>query len=286
MADLDQDGDIDLVASGGSASSQIAWWPNQGGQFAAPATKVGPAALWNSQTAPLLALDLTHRGWPGDSPLELASLNLLLEQDAGDPLSQSEANAILDTLSLYHDNGNNRFDSADIPILLVPTLSVTQGVATLNLNPGSPNPAVSPADTTRFFVTITTTPDASAHPPAQFRLTLLSDTGTAARDREDHTPLLPEFSPTVASDLYVIRDLAPLHIQACTRQPDGSVQLYWNSLGPDWGYTVQRAAGFPNSSWQSPTNVSWPIPANTWTDTNADNTSRLFYRIQAEPSGP
>jgi hypothetical protein len=281
VADLDQDGDLDLLGTGGSANDQIVWWPNRGGQFALTTTKVGPATLVDAQTAALLAIDFAHLGRAGDSIMELATLELLLEQSPGNPLTQTEAAAILDAVTLYCDDGNGWFDVEDTAVQTFPNPFLNQGVATLSFYTGLPSASLEPGTTQRFFVAVTTTENAHAQTPNHFRITHLTESSSTVRDQGSGVSLLMAFSPDVASDLCVIQ--SPLRIHSIVRQPSGAVQLRWNSLGSDRSYTVQYSVGLANGSWEAVPFFSWPIQQTNWTDTSASTASSRFYRVVAEP---
>ena len=48
-------------------------------------------------------------GRSGDSDVQVTGLELLFEEVAGDPLSSAEANALVDTLRVYLDDGDETF---------------------------------------------------------------------------------------------------------------------------------------------------------------------------------
>ena len=98
-ADVDGDGDGDLdVLSASAGDDKIAWYENRGGQFALATTDTAPVALLQGDSSDLLEIVMTHRGRAADSHEELATLELLFEEAAGDPLTSAEANALIERL--------------------------------------------------------------------------------------------------------------------------------------------------------------------------------------------
>lgn len=98
-ADMDGDGDMDILGSA-SFDDDLTWWENRGGQFALPTADIVSSSqvLEGSSGVEILAVTASHGGRPGDTPGELANLELLLKESPGDPLSAAEANALIDNL--------------------------------------------------------------------------------------------------------------------------------------------------------------------------------------------
>jgi len=76
-ADLDSDGDLDILATASTAddliwwesdgADEVVWWQNRGGQFKLTAVDVAPTILHDGATAAVLALEFTHQGRSGDT---------------------------------------------------------------------------------------------------------------------------------------------------------------------------------------------------------------------------
>jgi hypothetical protein len=130
-ADVDGDGDLDVL-SASSWDDKIAWYENQGGQFALDAFDTAPVVILDGNTEGLLRIDVTHNGRSGDTLLELATLELLFEEPGGDPLLGVEANALIENLHVYRDDGSGVFESGtDGLVTTVASLSLAAGVQTV-----------------------------------------------------------------------------------------------------------------------------------------------------------
>ncbi|MEM6795050.1 MAG: FG-GAP-like repeat-containing protein, partial [Acidobacteriota bacterium] len=141
-ADLDGDGELDLLASI-DGPNQILWYRNIGGQFALPTGDAVAEAVVNegASDVALLRIDGVHRGRDGDDDAELATLELLFEAAVGDPLSGAELDALVAALRLYLDDGDGVFDPAlDAEFYAAaPPFAVTAGLLTLTLVDGDPS---------------------------------------------------------------------------------------------------------------------------------------------------
>jgi len=212
-ADLDADGDLDIMAVA-EVDDDVSWWRNEGGQFGLPTTDVSPANLGNSVTAELLQIDAAHNGRTGDPDLELATLELLFEETAGDPLTSAQANGILANLFVYRDDpvgadpGN--FDGADTLVTTVSTLTLdVAGVQTVTFTDGDPDVRISPTAEATFFVVVETTADYDSQGIASFRVTHLTEASSTAEDFDHDILLLPEFAADVTTPLFPV-NTAPL----------------------------------------------------------------------------
>ena len=189
--DVDGDGDIDILSTlrvSGSNDGRIDWFENRGGQVSLAAFDTAPAGAGNGEVVSMLRIDATHLGRAGDSPAELASLGLLFEEAAGDPLTSAEANALIENLLVYRDaNGNGTFDpGVDVLVATVPTLALTNGIQTVTFADGDPNVQVALGTPRTYFVVTELTAIASGQVPNQFRVTHLG-TGPSASAAEDRT---------------------------------------------------------------------------------------------------
>jgi hypothetical protein len=81
-ADVDGDGDVDVLGAAANAND-ITWWENKGGQFSLATTDVAQFLVSNSEIHDLLKIVATHEGRTGDSPVEFASLELRLTNGSG-----------------------------------------------------------------------------------------------------------------------------------------------------------------------------------------------------------
>ena len=185
-ADLDGDGDPDAL-SASRDDDKIAWYENRGGQFALTTTDIAPILVVEGATHALLAVDVKHRGRPGDSSLELVGLELGFEASPGVPLTSGELTALITGLSIYRDDGSGGFEAgSDDLVTFLGAFSLSPaGLETLSFVDGDPAVEVFEGASVRFFVVVDIAPAAASAIPNAFRV--LHDgpaSGTSAEDRD------------------------------------------------------------------------------------------------------
>ncbi len=203
VSDLDRDGDADVV-SASFHDDKIAWYENRGGQYAMTTTDAaGPLAfILNGEVDDVLRIDAVHRGRPGDHDIELATLALLLEESAGDPLSTNEANMLIENLLVYRDDGDQIFDpDSDALVEQVSTLVLTGGLLTVPITDNNANARFAIGAPATFFVAAELTSDAAAQAVDRFRITHVTvpPSQSTAEDQEADLPVRLEFVENVAS---------------------------------------------------------------------------------------
>jgi hypothetical protein len=106
------------VLSTSQLDNTIAWHENRGGQFALPTIDTSQGVILDGQLEDVLRIDLVHRGRAGDSDAEWVTLAILQEETVGDPLSDTEANNLIQSVSVYLDDGSATFDLnlSNIPV--------------------------------------------------------------------------------------------------------------------------------------------------------------------------
>ncbi len=167
--DIDGDGDADIVTANGASPSSIQLWENRGGHFALTTTSLAPGILADGATAPLLSIQLAHRGRGGDNPVELAALELRMVDGLGAPLSSEQGNRLIERLRVHLDTGSGVFEPGQDPSIVV--------IDTLQLSPqridfvhGDPRVRVAPGQERKLFVVAEFSPAASQSGIASFRL--------------------------------------------------------------------------------------------------------------------
>jgi hypothetical protein len=281
-ADLDQDGDLDLVAAAEGTTDQIAWWPNQGGQCGLRPTVIGPDSIGDGQRAAILAVDTSHNGRVGDHAMELAGLELEFEIAPGRAMTQVEWNRLFASVAIYRDDGNGTWGIEDTPVQSYASPTVSGGIAVLSLDDGRPSASIPATADRRFFVVLETTANAHAQSPNQFRLSYGPTTSHSAEDRENDLPLLEQLSIGVTSAWYTVSAFPTLRILSVTRLPDGNWGLQWNSLGADYAYTIEYSALSPGIPWRNIPWVEWPITRTNYVVTQVlPDAARVFFRIKA-----
>jgi hypothetical protein len=202
-ADLDGDGDADVVAASWGDNT-VAWFDDRRGQFALTVTDTAPGTAGNGALAAMLRIDAAHLGRAGDHDAELASLGLLLEESAGDPLTTAEANALIASLRIYRDaNGDGVFDPGDTLVATVSDLVLTAGVQTVAFADGDANVQLALGTPRTFFVVVELTADADQQTPHQLRVTHLGlgPSASVAEDRDFDIRLLPACAADVSSSI-------------------------------------------------------------------------------------
>ena len=196
-ADIDRDGDLDAIATHGGS---VSWWPNNGAQVRFATLDVAPANLEDGDQAALL--HITPSSEPG--VIELATLELLFEASIGDPLSSLEANALVDELAIYLDDGSGDLSGGDTLVSTVPDLDLDAlGGQSVAFTEDDPAVRVDSLETKSYLVVVRFASDASAQTPNSLVVSHRSE-GTA-RSRVEladyDTPLRVAERPNVTSAL-------------------------------------------------------------------------------------
>ena len=186
-ADVDGDGDTDILDAP-SFDHVITWWENRGGQFGLPTADTSSTFLQAGTLEEVVKVTATHNGRPGDNPVELVSFDLLLEETAGDPLSDAEANALIAELRIYaDDNSNGTFEPAtDILVETITSLSLTAGVETIAFTDGDADVEVNFGTDRCYFVVVEA---AAGTSHGSFQVTHLTLNSSTGEDAEFDIPL-------------------------------------------------------------------------------------------------
>ncbi len=196
-ADLDGDGDDDLLAVG-FASNNVISLINGGGQYALPTTSTAYFGMVDGRRNDVLAIDYAHRGRPGDPHARLTQLLLRLTSGAGPPLSPAQANLLFSEIRVFADTGSGAFEPSDTILAAVfPSYPLVGGEMPITFGGGL---LLAPGATQRLFVVPGLTPAASWSGTTQFRIEHRMF-GSSAFDVADSLPLSLELvsSPVVAS---------------------------------------------------------------------------------------
>ncbi|MBN1478419.1 VCBS repeat-containing protein [Candidatus Sumerlaeota bacterium] len=197
-ADIDSDGDPDVLAAS-TTDSELAWYENRGGQFALTTTAQAPFSLGNGVTSPVMAIVPQHLGWPYDTDIELASIDLLLEESDGDPLTSGEANALIESLQLWIDDGTDNPDYFREVDRLTTLLLDGEGRLTMTLASGEPDLRFIHGSPAVLHLLVETTADAIAQSPDQFQITHVTETSSVAEDAAHHIPLTMAYAEDTPS---------------------------------------------------------------------------------------
>ena len=192
--DFDNDGDLDIAAS--SSNDSLQWYLNRGGQFSLVTRDVAPATLQNGDLNAFLKITINHKGRGGDTWIEPATLHLLLEEAAGDPLTQEEAHNLIRSFSFYHDDGSNDFEpESDTLIKQTNDYTVEKGGhVMLQLPDRHPDMYIESENTETYFLVVELTGWASGEVPNSFRIGHVTESSSTAQDRDYDINLNMSFS--------------------------------------------------------------------------------------------
>ncbi len=221
VADVDGDGDLDALSAAQTGDS-IDWYRNRGGQIALTTATPGPLMLADGAVDDVLRIVAHHQGRVGDTDVELATLELLLESNLGAPLTDVEANAVVASLDVYVDTGSGVFEAgSDTLVATVPSLALTAGVQTVTFVDGSPDVQVVVGTPRTYFVVVEMTSDAEDQLPCAFRITHLTESTSTGEDRDNDILLQLEFATNVTTSIDTTADLdADLVCRAIDNCPD------------------------------------------------------------------
>ena len=201
-ADVDGDGDLDVL-SASYIDDRIAWYENRGGQFALTTTDTAPSAIEQDAIDDVLKIVMDHRGRSGDAAVELASLQLRFEADDGGSrvLTSGEANALIDELRIYLDDGDGVFDPADDSLVSTfDTLSLdASGEQAFSIPDDTADAQLAFGSSRTFFAATLLTADASAQYPSNFSVTHVTETSSTGEDAANDIPIALEFAENVTS---------------------------------------------------------------------------------------
>ena len=198
VGDFDQDGKLD-VASASQDDAKVAVYLNRGGQSALSTTNIAPSVILDGQKRAVLRVEVANRGVAGNDNARLDSVSLLLESSAGVPLTTAQANALIDSLTIYADtNDSGTFEAeSDAAVAIVPYLSLNAGKLTVSVRGNALAAQIAPGTTRNYFVVPQMTANAASQSPNTFRMTHFTQGPghSTARDAFSSVLLTVEASP-------------------------------------------------------------------------------------------
>ena len=198
VGDLDRDGTIDIVAAF-ETTGDLVWYPNHGAQSALSTADIAPQGVIQGTATQALRIQASHRGRIGDSDAELATLELRFDDSTGTPLDSAEADAVIEELRVYLDDGDLVWDGGDTLIETVSSFSLTAGVETVGLVDGHPDVQLTPGATRTYLAVVELTSDATLQSPSAFQITHLTESSSTIEDAANETALsleIPEDTGT------------------------------------------------------------------------------------------
>ena len=204
--DVDGDGGTDILGAADSADA-ITWWENQGGQFALPTSDVAPVRVINGTSVVALEIDAIHRGRAGDQDVELVTVELLLEDGTGMPLTDAQADALLVDLTFYLDDGSGALEpGTDTVVETITSFALTAGMLTVSFADADPNVQIAVAGSKKYFVGLTFEASASVATPDEIRVTHVTEASSTGEDAEHDLPIVLEYSSNTASTVVEVND--------------------------------------------------------------------------------
>ena len=166
FADLDSDGDRDWLIATLQGIAQISNDLAQYDHFGV--LTLGEPQVFDGQLAAIHPLSVRMGSRPGDPTARLETFGLMLQDgdDLGE-LSQAELDALIDSLQVYRDNGDNVFDPGVDPLLQTiddPQLD-SRSVVSIDLPIDEPNGLI--AAPAGFWVAAQFKADASQQTPSR-----------------------------------------------------------------------------------------------------------------------
>ena len=203
-------------------------WENAGGQFSLATTDTAPAEIASGGAAEVLRIDARHLGRdgfsaPADSNVELTSLELLFEETAGDPLSDGELSALVESVEVWlDDEAAGTLDAFDGEDDLVATVdgpfSLSAGVLSVPFTSGDPMVLLEPDEAVTaqavenvrtYFVVAGLAVDADLQTPASFRITHRTESSSTAQDATALVPVRLEWAADVGTGVIAAGPAGP-----------------------------------------------------------------------------
>ena len=163
----------------------------------------------NEGTADVLVLEIdgAHRGRAGDDDLELVTFELLFEEAPGDPLTGSVLDALVDTLRIYHDDGDGVFetDGSDFNFHTVGSpFNLTTGILTTSFIDGEANVQVALGTDETYFVTLDLEASAGTATPHTLIVTHLTESSSTGEMTSTDLPLNLEYQVDQSSSVITV----------------------------------------------------------------------------------
>ncbi len=199
--DFDGDGDLDVLDAS-LFDATLSWLPNRGGHLALEGSNSATGTITEGGTSEVLRVVARHAGRAGDRDLELASVPLVLEQPLGVPLTASEANALIEDLELWLDDGSGRFERVrDTRVVSLSTLAPDAGLVSIPLADGEPSARVAFGSPRTWFVALHMAASAASASPGQLRVVLTGSGAGVVEDALSDAPRALVGAPATPSGL-------------------------------------------------------------------------------------
>jgi hypothetical protein len=169
VADLDNDGDMDIVTGHGGGTYRVTAWENIGAQVTETVTNTSPSQVNEGGTGDLMSIEVTHNGISIDNDVELATWRFrFYRSDGTTPLTSTERGNLFSSYSIYLDDGDSAYDGGDTQV----TAAVTSFEEWVNFTftDGDADVAVAEGTPRTYFLVVQMMAAASSATPNAFRV--------------------------------------------------------------------------------------------------------------------
>lgn len=255
VADFNRDGLPDFAATA-ETSDKVAVWLNGGGQYGLATTVLsGPSLPANTETT-LFRLTLTPRGSIMENEVELATIELLLEEAPAVPLTSAQAATLFTQIEILRDHPTGGtpgvLDPADVSLVPFTDFTLTPaGRLTVRIPDDTAFASVGQGTSGVFFVTATTVSSYASLFIRDLRITHLTESTSRGEDLFYDTELRQEWAANGATAFFPINDFADLRVEVVDSADPvtAGAQLTYTvtvtNLGPDTATGVVLSSILP-----------------------------------------
>jgi hypothetical protein len=241
-ADLDGDGDLDLIGAV-SGEDRIAGYINNGGQYRIATTNLASDTILINEVEAILKIDATHLGRPDDTAWQLTRLELLFEEYQGKALTSSEANALVESLFIYQDDGSGELEfGQDVRVTLIESLELDSGRQILEFTAQDPKMRLVQGSPKTYLVVVKLTTDSPSQPINRFRVSHVLPTVAMVRYRDYDLAGIPESVQLGSTPV-----MDPAYTITADTGPNGAVTPSGETVVAHGGtqeYAIQANHGF------------------------------------------
>jgi len=199
--DLDRDGDLDVIAC--TNDDKLTWYENKGGQFAFSTSNTAPSTIDNGELDDIFKIEAKHKGRAGDTEVQLTSFHFKVQDNLGNPLSQSALDNLVDYFRIYGDNGNGTFAKWEEPFYKAFSVFsiLPDGSVILTLPENDEDFRIAGAESRIYFLTVSLTGWASGQAKNQFKIVHVTEASSTAEDYWHGIPLKMEYAANKTSSV-------------------------------------------------------------------------------------
>jgi hypothetical protein len=158
-----------------------------------------------------------------------------LEEAPGDPLSDSEANAIIANLQVYLDDESGVFEEdRDVEVTAVTDLTLTNGLQTVPFTDGDANVQLAWGTPRTYFVVVelaaALADDPNRHDISTICLTHITEASSTGEDRDFDIPLRLAYAANVAAGLELYGPTAVILLNTSAHQTPWPLYILLGSV--------------------------------------------------------